>query len=153
MSLVHVVNLVHVRASETFTIIYSKHESMPHRVFLFCFCFIPTWRVQYMCFDKNGIKTPDASGDKQGCANKPPCGVSYKHINVLPQRGHQCSSHMHSGFYSVYRPVGKLSSDTWWKLSQQGVGNSFTEELQRQITSTTRSMRVCPQGVYIPFLS
>ena len=47
------------------------------------------------------------SGDKPGFANKPPCGVSYNNINVLPQRGHQCSSHLHSGFYSVYRPVGQ----------------------------------------------
>ena len=30
--------LVHVRASETSTIINSKHESLPHREFIFCFC-------------------------------------------------------------------------------------------------------------------
>ena len=37
-----------------------------------------------------------------------PCGVSYYNIdNVLPSRGHQPPTHLHSGSYPVYRPVGQ----------------------------------------------
>ena len=41
---------------------------------------------------------------------------------------------------------GCVLNSTWWKLSRLGVGNLFTEELLRQITSMTRSMRVDAEG-------
>ena len=44
----------------------------------------------------------------------------------------------------------RVLNSTWWKLSRLGVGNLFTEELLRQITSTTRSMRVEATGGCYP---
>ena len=75
MSLTHVVNLVHVRASETSTIINSKHKSLPHRVFIKVFVSHTHTHAHHQInqsvLNKNRIKTPDASGEKPGFADKP----------------------------------------------------------------------------------
>ena len=69
--------LVHVRASETSAIINSKHESLPHRVFIKVFVSPHTHIISPISpirIHKNRIKTPDSSGHNPGFANKPHSG-------------------------------------------------------------------------------
>ena len=96
-------------------------------------------------------------GDKQGCAYKPPCGMW---ATLLCRGMHLRWTDDYCAYFSTgllflfsLSPWGeRVLNSTWWKLSRLGVGNSFTEELLRQITSTTRSMRVDATGGGILFL-
>ena len=77
MPLMHIVSLVHVRASEAFTITNSKHESYPTGSFYPVFVISPT-------------------------------SISpISKIRIQFNQSHSTHT-LHSCFYSVYRPVGKV---------------------------------------------
>ena len=66
-----------------------------------------------MWADKNRIKTPDASGHKPVFANKPPFGVSYNHINVLPHHEATNIPPIRMAVFILFIALwSKVSSDT-----------------------------------------
>ena len=102
--------------------------------------------------------TQKPSGDKQGYAYKPPYGMwaTLLYREMYLRWTYDYCAYFSTGLLFLFSlsPWGeRVLNSTWWKLSRQSVGNLFTEELLRQITSMTRSMRVDATGVFILFLN
>ena len=90
-------------------------------------------------------------GDKQGCAYKPPYGMwaTLLYREMYLRWTYDYCAYFSTGLRFLFSlsPWGeRVLNSTWWKLSRLGVGNLFMKELLRQITSTTRSMRVDATG-------
>ena len=155
MSPMHVVNLVHVRSSETSTIINSKHESCSQGVYL-GFFLIHTHThiispISPIRIHKNRIKNPWCIRRKTRLAPINPIR-SIIIYNALPQWEATNVPPICTAVFILFIALwGKVSSDTWWWMSPMHVVNLVHVRSSETSTIINSKHESCPQGVYLGF--